>query len=61
LVVVCFGHAGFLLLIFFSAPTSLRELPVSPLIDDLLPQALVSLLRGDVIDSGVVMLRVAPG
>jgi hypothetical protein len=36
-VVVCFLSAGFLLLIFFSAPASLRKFLDAPLIDDLLP------------------------
>ena len=61
MLVVCLGHVGFLLLIFFSAPTSLRKLFDAPLIDDLLPQALVSLLRGDVVDARMVVLRIIPG
>ena len=48
-------------MVFFSAPASLRELLDASLLDDLLPQALVSLLRGDVVDARMVVLRVVPG
>jgi hypothetical protein len=51
LVVVCFSWAGFSLLIYFSAPASLRKLFNTSPGDDFLPQALVSLLRGDVVDA----------
>ncbi len=36
---------------FFSAPTSLRKLLDLSLIDNFLPQALVSLLRGYIVDA----------
>ena len=48
-------------MIFFSAPASLRKLFDSSLLDDFLPQALVSLLRSDVVDARMVVLRVVPG
>ena len=56
MVVVCFSWAGFALLIFFSAPVSLRKLFNVPLLDDFLPQALVSLLGGDVIVKGSLLI-----
>ena len=48
-------------MIFFSAPASLRKFLYAPLIDDFLPQALVSLLRGDVVDARMVVFGVVPG
>jgi hypothetical protein len=50
-VVVCFSFAGFLLLVFFSAPAALSKFFTASLRHDFLPQALVSLLRGDVINA----------
>jgi len=40
-----FSFAGFLLLVFFSAPAALRKFFTASLRHDFLPQALVSLLR----------------
>ena len=59
--VVCFSFAGFLLLVFFSAPAALRKFFTASLRHDFLPQALVSLLRGDVVDARMVVLCVVPG
>ena len=61
MLLVVFLFAGFLLLIFLSAPAALREFLTASLFDDFWPQALVGLLRGDVVDAGRVMLRVVPG
>jgi hypothetical protein len=60
-VVVGFFVCRFRFLIFFSAPASLSKLFGASLIDDFLPQALVGLLRRDVVDARMVMLRVIPG
>ena len=57
----CFCFAGFLLLVLLPAPAALGEFFESSLFDDFLTQALVSLLRGDVVDAGMVVLRVVPG
>jgi hypothetical protein len=43
--------AGFVLLIFFFAPTSLSKFLIASVHDDFVPQILVSLLRGDVVDA----------
>ena len=48
---MCVSYAGFLLLILFSAPASLRKLFDASIVDDFLSQALVSLLRCDVVDA----------
>ena len=48
---VCFFFAGFLLLVFDSAPAALSQFLTAALLDDVLPQALVGLLRGDVVDA----------
>ena len=48
-------------MIFFSAPASLSKFLVASLGHDFLPQALMSLLRGDVVDARMVVLRVVPG
>jgi hypothetical protein len=60
-VVVCFLFAGFLFLVFCSAPAALSKFLAVSLIDDFLPQALVGLLRGDVVDARMVVLGVVPG
>ena len=49
-----------MVLIFFSAPASLSKFFDASLSDDFLPQPLVGLLRGDVVDARMVMLRVVP-
>jgi hypothetical protein len=49
--VVIVLFAGFLPLIFFSAPASLSKFLVASLRNDLVPQALVGLIRGDVVDA----------
>ena len=61
MLVVCFLCAGYLLLIFFSAPASLRKFLAASLRHDFLPQALVRLLRVDVVDARMVVLGVVPG
>ena len=44
-----------------AAPAALSLLLAQSLSHDLLPQPLVGLLRGDVVDAGMVMLGVIPG
>jgi len=46
-----FSFAGFLLLIFFSAPALLSKFFDTSLIYDCLPQTLMGLLRSDVVDA----------
>ena len=58
---VYFLGAGFLLFVFDSAPAALSQFPALSLGDDLRSQALMGLLRGNVVDAGMVMLRVIPG
>ena len=59
---MCFWYqfAGFLLLIFRSASAALSKLLLPSLIDYFLPQALVSLIWGDVVDARMVVLGVVP-
>ena len=52
--------AGFLLLIFDSAPAALSQFFALSLCYDLRSQALVGLLRGDVVDAGMIVLGVVP-
>src|ERR1039457_7705047 len=59
--VVCFSWAGFLHLIFFPAPAALGKFLDASLLDDARPQAVMGLLRGDVVDARMVMLGVIPG
>jgi len=59
--VVGFSCAGFLLLVFYPAPAALGEFLGASLLDDDLPQAVMGLLRGDVVDARMVMLGVIPG
>jgi hypothetical protein len=56
-----FSRAGFLLLVFFPAPAALGQFLYASLFDDAWPQAVMGLLRGDVVDAGMVMLGVIPG
>ena len=49
---VCSSGAGFLLLVFFSAPAALSKFFGAPLIDDFLPLAVVGLLRDAFADVG---------
>ena len=58
---ICFWFAGFLLLVFDTAPAALSQFPALSLGDDLRSQALMGLLRGDVVDARMVMLGVVPG
>ena len=51
----------FSVLIFCPAPAPLSKFFAASLRYDFLPQALVSLLRGDVVDARMVVLRVVPG
>ena len=60
-VIFCYSSAGFLFLVFDSAPAALSQFFDPSLFDDFLPQALVGLLRGDVVDARMVVLRVVPG
>jgi len=48
-------------LIFHPAPAALSEFLGASLLDDDLPLAVMGLLRGDVVDARMVMLRVIPG
>ena len=48
---VCFSGAGFLLLVFFPAPAALGKFLYASLLDDAWPQAVMGLLRGDVVDA----------
>ena len=59
--VVGFSWAGFLLLVFFPAPAALGKFLDASLLDDAWPQAVMGLLRGDVVDARMVMLGVIPG
>lgn len=47
----CRANAGWLSLVFFSAPASLRMPFAAPRIDADLPQAPMRLLRGDAVDA----------
>ena len=58
---VCFSGAGFQLLVFVPAPAALGKFLDASLLDDAWPQAVMGLLRGDVVDTGMVMLGVIPG
>jgi len=60
-VVVCFLLAGFLILVFFPAPAALGKFLDASLHDDARSQAVMGLLRGDVVDARMVMLSVIPG
>ena len=60
MVVGLFFCAGFLLLVFDAAPAALRQFLALPLGDDLRSQALVGLLRGDVVNAGMIVLGVVP-
>ena len=57
-VVLC---AGFLFFVFDSAPAALSQFLTAALRDDCLPQALMGLLRGGVVDARMVKLGVVPG
>ena len=59
--VVGFSCAGFLLLVFFPAPAALGKIFDASFLDDAWPQAVMGLLRGDVVDARMVMLGVIPG
>ena len=54
----CYRFAGFLVLIFLSAPTALSSFFLPSLSYDFLPQAFVSLIGGDVVDARMVMVAV---
>ena len=58
---VCFLGAGFVLFVFDSAPAALSQLLESSVRNVFRPQVQVSLLRGNVVDAAMVMLRVVPG
>ena len=51
----CFWCAGILLLVLLPAPASLGKVFDAPCFDDFLPQALVGLVGGDVVDAGMVV------
>ena len=57
---VCSSDAGFLLLVFDSAPAALSQFFAPSLFDNFRPQPLVGLLRGDVVDARMVVLRIVP-
>jgi len=44
-------YAGLLLLVFFPAPAALGKFLTASLLDDVRPQAVMGLLRGDVVDA----------
>ena len=48
-------------MVFFPAPAALGKFLDASLFDDVRPQAVMGLLRGDVVDARMVMLRVIPG
>ena len=56
-----FSVCRFLLFVFFPAPAALGKFFYTSLFDDAWPQAVMGLLRGDVVDTGMVVLGVVPG